>query len=548
MKLRPYLPYIIFSVLALGVLLPLVPRGYILTLDMVFTPAIRVPDANTSSFVFYAILHLLNAVIPSDILEKIVLFSILFLSGYGMYRLVRYAQHTAAPPAFSETGAYIAGALYMINPYTYDRFMAGQFAVLSGYVLLPFFLVSLLKLFERPGTRASVSAGVWLTCIGILSIHTLGLAAILIAVGFLLSCWRDRQSTKRIAEVMRSAFLSIGIFLAVSCYWLIPLLLGRSTAGRAIAGFSASDSLAFATIGNGLVGKLFHVLRLQGFWAESVGEFTLPQTHLPGWGIVVCILWVTAAIGVVALERRDEHFIVRHILISAGAGALLAAGLLSGAFNVAPVLRGFREPDKFAGLLAIAYAFFAGNGVAAAGNFLVRRNQYVALNFSLAAALLLPVVLTPPMYWGFGGQLHPVQYPAAWAAMNTTLNQDRTSFRVLFLPWHLYMYFSFADRIIMNPAPNYFDKPVLSSNDPEYGGASPDKPDTDKTLLSSYVIPSEKQGTMLGKQLAAFQVKYILLDKDNDYTSYSYLDRQQDLRFVQDNSNFRLYRNTAFRE
>jgi len=150
------------------------------------------------------------------------------------------------------------------------------------------------------------------------------------------------------------------------------------------------------------------------------------------------------------------------------------------------------------------------------------------------------------MFWGFGGQLQPHEYPNGWAALNQRLNQDRGKYQVLFLPWHLYMHYAFVGRIIASPAASYFDKPVVVSNELEFGGASPTVPDSRKTQLSKNILPNAAQGTHLGTQLAPLGIKYILLDKDDDYRSYSYLDHQADLHLISENTNFKLYLNTVF--
>ena len=129
--------------------------------------------------------------------------------------------------------------------------------------------------------------------------------------------------------------------------------------------------------------------------------------------------------------------------------------------------------------------------------------------------------------------------------MNRRLDQDSADFKVLFLPWHLYMYFRFADRIIANPARDYFDKPVFVSNNLEYMGASPTFPDADKSRLN-IILASAADGTHLGRQLTPLHIKYVLLDKDADYRTYGYLDQQADLRLVESNLSFRLYVNRAF--
>ena len=130
----------VYCGLALLVLLPLLRPGFILTLDMVFAPSINIPQyASGPLYIFWGFLHVLNFALASSTIQKMILFAILFLSGFGMHRFLE----KIGPRSLAENwkwGCYFGGILYMINPFTYSRFMAGQFAVLLGYALVPFLL------------------------------------------------------------------------------------------------------------------------------------------------------------------------------------------------------------------------------------------------------------------------------------------------------------------------------------------------------------------------------------------------------------------------
>lgn len=540
---------LVFMLLALLVLGPLLRPGFVLTLDMVFTPNIRLTDITTSSYLFYATLHVLNFIFPADLLQKIILFAILFLSGFGMYRLsiAMFGSIRRSDNASLHFGAYLAAVFCMVNPYTYSRFMAGQFAVLLGYSLLSFFVMSLIKLLAKPCWRQGVKTGILTALIGIVSIHSLGLVAVLLSIACALAAWCDRQDLPKLRDTFLATGIALGVFVALSCNWLVPLAIGHSTTATAIADFTANDDQAFVTLGNGYAGRLANVVRLQGFWTEATHTFLMPQDHIAGWGIIVLVLWALVIIGVCRSWRSGWHFLVSWLLLSTVLAIFIATGAFQGLFAHLPLLHGFREPHKFAGLIALSYALFAGQGVAAILERTRQKSQ--ALQFTaIFLIVILPVTLTHTMFWGFAGQLQPVLYPATWTSMNQRLNIDSDNFQVLFLPWHQYMYFRFADRIIASPAASFFDKPTLTSNDLEFKGASTNFPDARKTLISEQILPAAQTTTGLGAQLVPFGIKYILLDKDNDYKNYAYLDRQTDLQLTEEDANFKLYVNHAFKE
>jgi hypothetical protein len=547
-QIKKYQPQIVYGMLSLAIMLPLLKPGFVLTLDMVFAPHIRMPSDVTSSYLFYALLNILNVIVPSDVLQKIMLLAIPYLSGWGMYRLLQYAGDD--PTGGSEPinwGAYVAGLLYAVNPFVYSRFMAGQFAVLLGYSLLPFFVHSLLILLRRPSWRSSICLGIWLTVIGIVSIHTLGPIAILLMVALVLVIWRDRHNNQ-LARTLKFLGLSLVSMLILSSYWLVPLVLGHGATAQALNGFTSGDQQAFETLGGSPIGRLANVLRLQGFWAEGHDLFRSPQAHMIGWGLIVLALWLLIATGVRDAWRRHERFITVLLMASAGVGVLLAIDVANTALgNILPFFNGFREPQKFVALVALAYAFFAGQGVIALQDHYKRTKQWTRRTVALAVGILLPVLITPTMFWGFGGQLQAHQYPTAWVTMNERLDKDHSKYNVLFLPWHLYMYYGFVGRIIASPATNYFDKPMIVSNQMELKDASPTSIDPRKTLLNNAILPQAGRGTHLGARLAPLRIKYVLLDKDDDYSKYSYLSHQTDLHVVVDNANFVLYQNMAYR-
>ncbi|HEU4913919.1 MAG TPA: alpha-(1-_3)-arabinofuranosyltransferase family protein [Candidatus Saccharimonadales bacterium] len=540
--------WFIYLGLSLTVLLPMLLPGYIFALDMVFAPDIRLPDQVTSSYPFYALLHFLNVIVPSQVLQKLLLLAILVLSGVGAYDLVRWLQRT--PEAHKNAlmwGAYIAGGLYMINPFTYSRFMVGQFAVLLGYALLPFFALALLKLFERPGIRRALILAAWAAGIGVVSIHTVGLACILILLSIPLLIHRYRANPKVLLRIGTYSLVSIGVTVLASAYWLVPLLTGESRTADAIAGFNTGDREAFATVGGDVLNRVANVLQLQGFWAEGTHTYLLPQYVLPIWFVVVIGLWIVAGMGVSWMIRHGQRFAVGLFGGAAMVAVVLSATSLS--YTVAdhvPLFAGYREPQKFAGLLALAYAVAVGFG---ADSLLERARQSRSegkLAVTTIAVLLLPFLLTPTMFWAFGNQLTPREYPNDWYAVNDRLNQEPGEGRVLFLPWHLYMSFSFSGRIVANPAEQFFDRPTIVSNELEYAGASPTMPDKEKTALGALLRDARQGKADLADRLAGHGIKYILLSKDDDYEAYDYIANQPGIRLIQTTGNIELYRNDTY--
>jgi hypothetical protein len=532
----------VFAGLALLIMAPLLKPGFVFALDMVPTPVWRLPEQVTSSYLFYALMHGLNFVIPADVLQKLLLLGIFLAAGLGMYGLARQLQKPGLAVINQELGAYFSGVFYVINPYTYSRFMGGQFAVLLGYALLPWFAKVLLRFLQKPTLRGAAAVGLLAAIMGVVSIHSLGLAFLFAVIALGLTVWKARKNVPVLRRLAGLTALSGGVFALLSSYWLVPVLLGRSVTASAISGFGVGDQQAFATVGSNTLERLANVGRLEGFWVEGQGLYRLPQAIGPVWWLALAAVFCLVIMGAIRYWRTGRRFETALFGLSALAAAFLAAGVFNLWFSRhVPFFAGYREPHKFAGLVALTYALFAGSGVAAALTWCQRRSRLILA--AVAAFTILPFVFTPSMLLGGGKQLAARQYPAGWFTVNRLLNRDTGQFKVLFLPWHQYMHVSFAATIMANPAENFFDKPTLVNNDPEFGRSTTNRPDAVKTFIGQKVLPAAPYRTDLGARLAKLNIRYVVLAGESDSDTYRYLDRQKDLRLVFSDGTMKLYKN-----
>lgn len=530
--------WIEYGLLGLAIMAPLLLPGFILTLDLVFTPELKWPSQPSNTYVFEALLYVLNIVIPADVIEKIILFLILLLAGVGMHKLVQEAR-LGQLDHYLRWGAYFAGILYMVNPFTYSRFMAGQYLVLLGYALLPFFVRSLLRLTNQPGWRRALPVALWATVIGAVSIHASG---ILVLVTFAIlgaTVWRYRTQITLFALSAGWTAAAAAAVVLLHGFWLLPTLLGHTSISQATASFGQLQPQAFAT-NEGALGALGNVIRLQGFWLESRDMYLLPQEQLPGWGLVFLAIWVFVGIGIVVLWRRQVYAAMAMSVTLVAATVLAVTPLLLWLGETIPILAGYREPQKFAGLIALAYAFFGAVGVAWA---MRKAARHVAAAWCVGGVLLaLPILSAPTMLWGFGGQLTPRAYPDDWIAINRQLSNDATATKILFLPWHQYMRFDFAGRIIATPAAKFFHKPMVISDDPEFKDAGPTIPNPQNRQIEQDILQVGPSTGRVGSRLAAMGFSHVLLAKENDHARYSYLDAQTDVRLERETKNLKLYK------
>lgn len=523
-----------YALLSLIILFPLLASGYVLTLDLVFTPHQAWPTELTNTYPLQVLLWVLYHVFPGDIVEKIVLFAILLLSGVGMHLLFRYVIQGMV----SESGnvaAYFAGMLYVINPFVYARFMAGQWMVLLGYALLPFFIRAFLRLINDSSWRQTLIVAMWAFAITSVSLHHSGMAALLGALVLVVGSWQLRRSKRQRVRLWRSAMVATAIWGVVSSFWLAPTVLGETSIARSVDEFDSSHFAAFATQGSNVVGMIGNVVRLQGFWAESQQLFILPQQFVPLWGVVVLIMWILIGGGVVQ-AWRSYRVIALFGGVSITLGVVLAATpLLYWIGTIVPFANGYREPHKFVNLVVMGYALFGAFGV-----IYIRekwRGSAAAKTVLTTTALLLPIAVTPVMLGGFAGQLVPRAYPPGWQEANVYIAGHIGGGRALFLPWHQYANYRFSGRTIANPAAKYFTFPIVQSDDPEFKNIPPTTPNNETRIIGALLKNDQAR---LVDYLYAHDIRYVLLAKEQEFQDYVFLNGN-DYAEVVENESIKVY-------
>lgn len=507
-RLKAYWPYVVLS---LGVLGPLLLPGYILTMDMVFVPHPPLPTEINASYPFYAALHFLSYVIPGDVLQKLILLAILTLCGIGMYRLLEYEL-----PKLNRWVIIAASVFYTVNPFVYERLMMGQFAVIAGYSLLPFFIVSFARFLHGLDWRQLVRASGWLFAISTLSIHSVGPAVILATLIWIVALWRHRGTKFWHLSLTRLAVGAVALIVA-SSYWLVPTMLGLNQAASAIGGVG---DVTFKTQGN-----IFSILRLEGFWAEGRGLFA--PAHITAtipiiWQLLV---WIALVCGAVVLWRRYRSKAVIYIGIIAIGGILAFTGL--------PALGdAYREPHKFVMLVAIGLTVCAAIGTD-------RLLQVKKLKVLAPAIIAMPLLLSPVMLWGFSGQLVAHPYPSEWQSLNQKLRSLPDNKSIIFVPWHLYQRFSFSPRITAHPAATYFDRPVLVSDDPEFVNARALRDNHTKDTIKNLL---RTQPNDIAAQLNRLGVGYVIFANEPGYEDVEFLRYSSGMQRIFHQGRLELYR------
>lgn len=551
-------PIILFFLLSLVIVFPLLAPGYILTMDIAFTPKLPLPALTSSTFFFGSLLWLLNLFIPSYVLQKIMLLLVFFLAGWGMYRLVskRYGLF-----------GIFGGIFYAVNPFVYGRVMAGQWQLLLGYSILPFVVSAIMDFFDNPKIKNTIILGIWTLLLINLVVHFSLLIMVMIIIYGAVYAYLNQEKISLIIKQL-AAFSVIAVVLNIN--WLLPTFLGISGVSQAITSFDFSDLVAFQSVPDKNFGLVFNLLSGYGFWPEAYDYFIVAKNIIFFWPILAILFLGLSIWGFIKMSQEEEKSNFAQLLtlsilfllsldLAGGVALKSFANFTYQLYDIFPPLRGFREPQKLVGIVMFCYAYFGSIGLTSLLAKVKKGSMFpstsLGAGFVLSSLfLILPFIYTPTVFGGFWGQLKPVFYPNSWYEVNKILKNDKDTFLTLFFPWHQYTRFRFANnRVVANPAPYFFDKPVISSQN--YETIPLDTHDIrTESLHVEGLLSIEKQGVNLlgeeveekspwGQSLSPINVKYIILAKDDDWKRYKFLDEQTDLAKVSENDDLVLYQN-----
>ena len=451
--------------------------GYVLTWDMTFGPAHVFPKVSglVNGFPVWFLIYAVGFVMPMWAVQKAILVGLFFSLFYLPLRFFPFNTESWT--------RYAAASLYAVNPFVYERFLAGQWTILAAYALLAPFFYYLLELLRAPERRTALYLAATMLLIGVFSLHAFVMAALIAAAVVIVGLVRYPAGARPLAGC---AALTGVIVAMVSLYWIVPYLMNPEAAP--VPHFTEAHWSAFQTSADPVVfgNATGNVAMLYGFWGESypwMQSLRSPKDTLTVFLPSLLALTIVIVVGGVALARkRSERFRALLLLAIGAAAFVFSVGLAPSVFfgfnlwlfEHVPFWRGFRDTEKWSMVLALIYAYFFAAGASYLVSAVRPKLRYVAQ----IALVVLPLVYTFTMLGGFAGQLRAVEYPAPWYEVNAFLEKDAEC-KALFLPCHQYYWLAFNDsRLTGNTAPRFFDCTIVSSADAEIGevgdqGASP---------------------------------------------------------------------------
>lgn len=517
---------------AVVILWQMLRPGYILTLDMVFAPRIKIffsDGAFYNALPVRYFLKFLNLFFDGWIIQKILLVALFFCLGYLAFKFL--------PVPDKYFAKYWAALLYTVNPFVYERMLAGHLFLLFGYACLPPLLYYLIKV----GRDGKLKSGLWLCCwlaiIGLFSLHLLVMAILAVVFWLLIVLVKNGLSAKKnIFPLLKVLAVSGLLFIVISSYWLIPYFSHQDQS--ILNTFNSANWQVFKTAPDARLGTGLNVLSLYGFWGEGqpwAKYFLWPKDNFGFWSVIAASLFFIIGLGVYAglKEKRSRPLGISFLVLSSlafifscGLGQTIFRGLNLWLFEHVGFWAGFRDTQKFSAWLALGYAYFGAIGLSAIMGYL----EKIKFKFSkqiLIILFLIPVFYTYTMVGGFARQLRPVWYPADWSEANEILNRDTSDFKVLFLPWHQYLSLDFNNNLITaNPAKAFFDKPIIQGENMEIGGIFSQTGENENKEIERLILDKSKTPDEIITGLKEKGIKYIInYEKltEKDYLEYGFL-------------------------
>ncbi|GAA5105809.1 hypothetical protein [Haloechinothrix salitolerans] len=425
--------------IALLALAPVLPGGFVLHYDMVFTPrqpllpdVIGVSSALPRSVPADAVLALATTIIPGDVLQKLILFGVFVAAPLGAGRLV---------PTMSTGTRLVAAVAYGWTPYVAERLFIGHWPYLIAYACLPWIVAFGLAL--RRGEPRALPKLVLAIAPAVLT-PSGGVIACLVALA---------------ASGIRRAPVVGGVAAVLNAPWLVPSLLRGGDA------LSSPDAVAaFAARGENWAGPVVSVLGLGGLWNADVVPASRAVPLVPVFTLALVVL---ALLGQRVLASRIGVTPARSLLALGAAGVLLAllgtlpygAYLLRWLVEAVPGAGLLRDGQKWVALWAVPFALGLALAIEQAARYLRVRWQRVAL---FAVAAVAPFVLLPDLAFAGFGRLEPVRYPDDWRIVTERLADDPREGDVVALPFASYRAFAWNDhRPMHDPAPRFLPRGVV---------------------------------------------------------------------------------------
>lgn len=519
---------IIFSVSGVWFMEP----GYLFFTDMVWGPNRLIIDYSDNWLFLNSILKLLAFVFPLAMVEKIFLtmtISTIVLSG----RLV--VKNFISDPLL----VFSTSMFFLFNPFIYDRLLYGQIGVALSFAFFcggfGYFLV-----YIGNGRLKYMlyTAFFWAFAVQ-LSAHFIFMVALMAPFLFIVRIppveWRS--------NFLKAVTVLLLIIFLCNANWILNEFFVEQKIQTFInEGISTKDAVAFQTAGRNSIETITNVFMMSGFWGKDQFRY-LDLTKGEMWARSFIFIFPLVIAGVYTGYRNNEfRIITKMLLIVFVAAATLAVGakvpfareITSTMFEYVPFYKGMRETQKWVAVIVLIYGVFLALGV----RMLFAKKFFIANKVMLACFLGGVIIMQAPLLlWGFGGQVKPVDYPTDWYQADEMIRSGNGCERkILFLPWHMYMSFSWIGGIVANPANKFFSCPVVQGTNMEFGGIYNNSLDPTGKEVENWIAAKGNTDLLIDESIG-----HIIIAKEIDWQQYVWVKELEDVVLKKETDTLQIY-------
>lgn len=509
--------------------------GGIVLMDFVISSQ---PTISWSQSITSLITNVLSYALGYQIISKAFFLITLVLSGYlGVHMARLIIQELWLELRWKKWIESFGAIFFLINPFLYERMMT-QPTIYLGVVFLGYGVVSLFLWDKQKEFKRIATTGIFFGLAWSMFPHAIYMIAA-IYLAWILFFARKIQHWK---YIIWSSF----IVILLNINWLSAPLFWVANSVSSISSFGENNIEAFLSSSLSPLGPIMTNLSLYGFWGERYQQFVLPNIINPNWWWAALILlmtigfWIFLAFKKTDLRRIAWFFLsilVISLVLGIGTASTLTAPIMHWMYEYIPYFLGFREPQKWIGLVMIAYAFFFLIFIA---SVLKKwgKHLFVKIGF-IWGIFILVVTWTPGVMFWFAGQLRAIQYPQEFESLRTELITQSHTGTILALPWHSYIACPWTGgRIIANPikdilAPAF----VISADNIEVGNILYSNSwDQKSQMIEDFIRDSHDFSP-----LSPLNINKIILMKCADWNQYSWLETNKSCKKIEENKAYTLY-------
>jgi len=518
-------------------------RGYLFFVDMSWGPHITIPEWTSNWFYFWVIIKILNFLIPADFLEKIFIVIVFGVVLFGGYKLGQSLTKI-------KTISFLSSAFSLFNPFVYDRVMYGQFGVVLGYGFFLAFFAYLIKYYFDLNEKLIFFAGLFAGLSILFSPHFIFFILLVYLVLGTLIVINNLNLRGKLFNFIKYSFLFFFIIIVINFNWLYGLFSREGNLKEFIEQeITEKDFLIFKTRGSNSFEIVKNVFLMSGFWGAEQFRYIPLKEIKPIWSFSFYLILIIIIWGLFSnFKDKEKRKLIFSLIFIFFISFVLAIGVALPIFaeitfflsNYLPFYKGLRESQKWVAVIVTIYnIFFVYGLIELFKKEFINRNENLRI-FLLVFLTWLIIFQAPLLINGTIEQIKPTNYPSDWNQINELIVEDSNcQKKILFLPWHLYMYFKWIGNIVVNPAPRFFTCPVIYGENMEFGGIYTQSLKPEQKKVENWLISFGNTDLLSRNDL---NIGYIILAKEADWQKYLWVEKIINLKILKETENLKVYK------